>query len=94
MYPRSLQQREELLHAAFVARFGGADEVVVGEAHAVPQAAEFGGDLVGELLRACSRPSAAERSIFCPCSSVPVRNQVSMPSARLRRAMTSATIVV
>ena len=37
--------------------------------------------------------SAAERSIFCPCSSVPVKNQVSMPSARLRRAMASHTMV-
>ena len=56
--------------------------------------AELGGDLVGEVLRVTCLRRLAERSIFCPCSSVPVRNQVSMPSARLRRAMTSQTIVV
>ena len=30
---------------------GGADVVVVGDAHAVPEGAEGGGDLVGEVLR-------------------------------------------
>ena len=30
---------------------GGADELVVGDAHALPEVAEGGGDLVGELLR-------------------------------------------
>ena len=34
-----------------MARLGGADVVVVGDAHAVPEVAEAGGDLVGELLR-------------------------------------------
>jgi hypothetical protein len=34
-----------------VAGFGGADIVVVGDAHALPERLELGGDLVGELLR-------------------------------------------
>ena len=34
-----------------MAGVGGADVVVVGDAHAVPEGAELGGDLVGELLR-------------------------------------------
>ena len=41
---------EELLGALLVMGGGGADEVVVGDAHAVPEAFEGGGDLVGELL--------------------------------------------
>ena len=47
------------------------------------------------VVNSCGEQPAclAERSIFCPCSSVPVRNQVSMPSARLRRAIASKTIV-
>ena len=51
MNPRSLQGGEELLHAALVPRLGGADEVVVGEAQPVPQAAKLAGDGGGELLR-------------------------------------------
>ena len=43
--------RRELLGALLVAGFGGADVVVVGDAHAVPEVAELDGDLVGELLR-------------------------------------------
>src|SRR5437588_99746 len=35
---------------------------------------------------------AALRSIFCPCSSVPVRNQTSSPIRRRCRATTSATM--
>ena len=87
------QGGKELLHAALVPRFGGPDEVVVGEAKPVPEAAKLGGDLGLQTPAACSPASFAERSIFCPCSSVPVRNQVSMPSARLRRAMASHTMV-
>src|SRR6266498_2000289 len=34
---------------------GGADVVVVGDAHPVPQAAEFCGNFVGELLRGFTR---------------------------------------
>ena len=34
-----------------MALFGGADVVVVGDAHALPERLELGGDLVGELLR-------------------------------------------
>ena len=40
-----------MLHAALVALVGGADVVVVGDAHALPEVLEGGGDLVGELLR-------------------------------------------
>ena len=56
MKPRSRSVGEQLLHAALVALVGGADEVVVGEAQPVPQAAELAGDGVGKLLRACGRP--------------------------------------
>ena len=72
---------------------GGADVVVVGDAHALPEVAEGGGDLVGELLGGMPA-AAAERSIFWPCSSVPVRKKVSSPRRRWRRAMTSAAMVV
>ncbi len=41
----------EGLHAFFVAGRGGADEIVVLQAHAIPEGAELGGDFVGELLR-------------------------------------------
>ncbi len=34
---------------------GGADEVVVGQSHPVPERAELGGDFIGELLRSLSR---------------------------------------
>ena len=51
MNPRFWSSGEELLHAALVAGLGGADEVVVAEAHAVPEATELGGDFVGEVLR-------------------------------------------
>jgi hypothetical protein len=47
------------MHALFVARLGGADEVVEGEAHAPPGLAEGGGDLVGELLRRDARGGGA-----------------------------------
>ena len=54
-----LEHVPQLMHAALVALFRGADEVVVGEAHAVPQAAKLRRNLVGKLLRAgaglCSR---------------------------------------
>src|ERR1039458_8625930 len=43
----------------------------------------------GVLPAAC-----AARSIFCPCSSVPVRNHVSSPNMRWRRAIVSQAIVV
>ena len=46
-----VEVREELLDASLVAGLGGADVVVVGDAHALPEGAELGGDLVGELLR-------------------------------------------
>ena len=45
-----LQSAEELLDAALVFGAGGADEAVVGDAHALPEVLEGGGDLVGELL--------------------------------------------
>ncbi len=51
MWPRWWSRVEELLDAALVAGFGGADVVVVGDAHALPEGVELGGDLVGELLR-------------------------------------------
>ncbi len=44
------EELEELLDALDVAGLGGADVVVVGDAHAVPEGLEAGGDLVGELL--------------------------------------------
>src|SRR6185437_13940179 len=48
----ALEERgEELLNTSGVARLRGADVVVVGETHAVPQRAELRRDLVGELLR-------------------------------------------
>ena len=43
------------LHALLVARGGGADEIVVGQAHALPERTEFGGNFVGELLRGFAR---------------------------------------
>ena len=43
------------LHALLVFVGRGANEVVVGQAHPVPESAEFGGDFVGELLRSFSR---------------------------------------
>jgi hypothetical protein len=38
--------------------------------------------------------SRAVRSIFRPCSSVPVRKNTSSPARRCQRASASATIVV
>ena len=46
-----LQAAEHPLHAAGVALFGGADEIVVGDAHGIPQRAIFARDPRGELLR-------------------------------------------
>ena len=46
-----LQSGEHGLHAAHVPGLGGADEVVVGDLHAVPQTAELARDLVDKLLR-------------------------------------------
>ena len=45
----------QLLHAMYVAIGRGADVVVVGNAHPVPQASEFRRDFVGELLRRAAR---------------------------------------
>ncbi len=73
------QRGEQLLHAALVPRLGGADEVVVGQAQPVPQRAKLGRDRRSANSCGVRPASLAERSIFCPCSSVPVRNQVSMP---------------
>src|SRR5581483_7604499 len=42
---------EEFLPAALMPVRGGADEIIVGETHAVPQRAEFRGDFVRQLLR-------------------------------------------
>ena len=41
----------ERLHSLLVARGRGADEIVVGETHAIPERAKLGGDFIGELLR-------------------------------------------
>ena len=38
--------------------------------------------------------AAADCSTFSPCSSVPVRKNVSRPLLRLNRAYTSATVLV
>src|ERR1035437_9808850 len=43
------------LHALLVALGGGADEIVVGQAHALPERTEFAGNFVGELLRGFAR---------------------------------------
>src|SRR6185437_1500292 len=45
---------EKMLHAALVARLGSANEVVIGETEAIPEAAEFLRDGVGELLRSAA----------------------------------------
>ena len=42
---------EQGLHAFLMTFFGGANEVVVGEAHPIPQGAKFCGYFVGKLLR-------------------------------------------
>src|SRR4029077_3445605 len=42
---------EEFLCALYVAFFGGADEVVVRNAHPLPEVAKFSGNLIGVLLR-------------------------------------------
>ena len=55
MNPRSFSSVKSFLHSALVARLGGADVVVVGEAHAVPEGAELRGDLIGKVLRAAVR---------------------------------------
>ncbi len=47
-----LEQGEHGLHAALVLWAGGANEFVVADSHAIPEGAEFGADLVGELLGA------------------------------------------
>ena len=41
----------ELLHAALVALLGGANVVIVGDAHPFPQSPERGRDLIRKLLR-------------------------------------------
>src|SRR5581483_10191962 len=41
----------QCLHAALVSVRGSADEIVIGQAHTIPQRAEFAGNFVGELLR-------------------------------------------
>ena len=46
-----LQAAEHPLHAAGVALFGGADKIVVGDAHGIPQRAILARDPRGELLR-------------------------------------------
>ena len=45
------QRGEEVLHAALVPLFRGADEIVVGQPQPVPQPAKLGGDRGGKLLR-------------------------------------------
>src|SRR5580658_3668402 len=43
------------LHPLFVPLGGGADEIVVGQTHMIPEGTEFRGDLIGELLRRLAR---------------------------------------
>ena len=43
------------LHAALVALRCGADEIVVRQAHAIPEGTEFRGNFIGELLRRFAR---------------------------------------
>ena len=64
MKPLVAQGGEQLLHAALVALFRGADEVVVGEAESVPQAAKLAGDGGGKFLRACARPARRSARSF------------------------------
>src|SRR6202012_5812320 len=45
------KELEELLDGLDMTRLGGTDVVVVGDAHAIPEGAKGGGDLVGELER-------------------------------------------
>ncbi len=86
---------EELLDALDVARFGGADVVVIGDAHALPEQRNWAET---SSVNCCGViPAAwAERCTFWPCSSVPVRSHtLSSPRRRRwRRAMTSAAMVV
>ena len=59
-----MEEGEETLGSLLVAGFGGADEVVVGEAHAGPEVAELGGDFVGELLWGDSRCRCAALNLL------------------------------
>jgi hypothetical protein len=77
-----------------VARLRRADEVVVGDVEGLQQREpRLGDELVDPLLRVTPFAAAA-RSIFCPCSSVPVSIQVSSPAWRCQRASVSTATVV
>jgi hypothetical protein len=82
----------EVLDAAFVAGFGGADVIVVGDAMRFQRLRKLAET---SSAYACGdTPAASEaRWTFWPCSSVPVRKKVSSPRRRWRRAMTSAAMV-
>ena len=84
---------QQLGHTDLVAFLGGADEVVVGDAEAVPRLLVERGDLVDELLGLLPAASAWSAT-FWPCSSVPVRKYTSSPRRRCQRASASAVMVL
>ena len=88
------ERAPEMLHAALVAGFGGAD---VKSSLVMPMRFQRFWKLAETSSANCCGgipAAAAERCTFWPCSSVPVRKKVSSPSRRWRRAMTSAAMVV
>ena len=91
MKPRSRSSAKRLLRPALVALFGGADEIVVADAELPPEPLNSPEMAVANSA-ASGRPSPPTLDLL-PVLSVPVRNHVSMPSARLRSAMALQTIV-
>ena len=76
-----------------VARLRRPDEVVVGDLESPVELPVPLDDPVGEGDAASMPWAAAAFSMFCPCSSVPVRNQVFSPISRWKRVITSVTTV-
>ncbi len=74
-----------------MARLGGADEVVVGQAQR-PAISRKRLELRSASSRGVMPSLTAVCFIFRPCSSVPVRKYTSLPSSRSKRAMASVAM--
>ena len=77
--PLIVELLEDVLNALFVAFVGSPYEMAVGRAHKVPKRTDLSKRLRQRTPWVTTPASRALFSIFCPCSSVPVRKYTSKP---------------
>ena len=81
---------EDVLYSLDMTRLRGPNEIVVADFHLIPESQNGFHHTVYVFFRCDLELLPHIFSIFCPCSSVPVRRRTSYPLSLLNRAMASA----